>query len=1509
MKEIALSRSPSSVSSQPAKWLVPVAMVVFLFLSSPAESRATVLSWSGGGGANANWNLSDNWGYSGIPANGDTLIFPASQPNVLNTNNIASLTLNQIRFVGPGGGYVIRGNAFTLTNNIEATNSAGANTIENNITLAATNQIVDVTTSLTLAGTLSGSVGVTKTGAGTLLYQASGNNPYTGTTRVNAGTLQLNVSGANAFGGPLVIGDGSGSGSPVVRLLQLIEIPDAPPITVNLNGLLDLNGFVDSIGNLTIQGGTVASGGGALTINGNLTTLASGTSATITGNLAFSGGLRTVTVADGGVFYDLNLLANVTDNGGGLLFTNYPAGGSWARLTGNNNLTGPLILNNLTLDGETSYSLGVTNPVTVGGNGTLWLFNSGYTNKSLTLQLGATVGAQNACTWTGPVTLSGDATLYLFTAPSTLNVLGQVTGAGGLTKTGPGTLQLFGSSGNTYAGNTFIQAGLCLLNKSSGVAIPSGTLTIGDNFGSSAVVRDVNVGANIGSSVVVRVNNQSLLDLNANIEGVGLLTLDGGNIQTGTGLLIMNDNLVCTNSTGTNQSSTISGNLVLGSSSRTFSVYNDLRISAAVSGTGGITKNGDLNLHLTASNSYAGLTLIQTGWLWAENSWALGGTANGTVVSNGASLVLKGGIAVTNESLVLNGSGVGAWGALDSQTQSGTFGADIWAGPITLNATSTIDTWNSDDLLRIIGPISGPGGLTQLGWGTLQLEGATANTYAGLTTVNSLAKLVLSKSVANGAIAGNLDVFGTLRLGANNQISEASDVNLESGSLFDLGVFYDRIDTLRGLGAVTFGVNGYIEVGANNGSSTYSGVMSGTGYTFGGYTVGKFGTGTFTMNGNHTFTTGAARVGSGKLVINGSQPQIPAIVDSGATLGGSGTVGTIEARGMVAPGNSAGILSSSNVTFFAAGQFNVELTGPNPGVGGYDQLNVRGTNTLANATLTVLPAFTTPVTVGQQFTILKNDGADAITGTFSGLAEGAGITVNGFSFKLSYVGGTGNDVVLTLTNLPLAQAGSAISLGNGSGTIDPDECNYLKVVITNTAGAPMTGISATLSSATPNVAVTQPFSAYADVPASGKGTNTSAFQISTAPNFVCGSTINLQLTVATISHGSFTVPVVLSSGSPSAVPLRYDLSVATNIPDTGTIESTNVVAGFTGPLEKVAVSLWLTHPIDSDLSISLISPDGTVVPLTMNLGAGANFGSSCSPDANRTTFDDTAATSITAGSPPFVGTFRPQGTLANFINTTPNGNWRLRITDGFNSSLGALRCWSLFLYPATCTAGGGLCELCPNVIITSATGPDALKQPNLLTYNGIPSTCGAPKACPGTDLGGPWPYNNYTIRNGPSDACVTVTVENDSTATAMLTTVYSGSYDPANPNKCINYLADGGNTIGSGGSSRTFSFNVASNAVFVVNIIASDTSLAPYKLTVSGGDCRPVLNITPIAANNIRLDWTTAAAGYGLEKTNTVVSGAAPWPPVPGDPAVVNGRFVVTNSAADGRQFYRLRKP
>ena len=84
----------------------------------------------------------------------------------------------------------------------------------------------------------------------------------------------------------------------------------------------------------------------------------------------------------------------------------------------------------------------------------------------------------------------------------------------------------------------------------------------------------------------------------------------------------------------------------------------------------------------------------------------------------------------------------------------------------------------------------------------------------------------------------------------------------------------------------------------------------------------------------------------------------------------------------------------------------------------------------------------------------------------------------------------------------------------------------------------------------------------------------------------------------------------------------------------------------------------------------------------------------CSPDSSRTTFDDSATNSIGSASAPFVGIFRPQQPLSTFIGksgTNVNGTWQLHVIDQAAYDVGTIQCWSLFLSPAVCTDGGGLC--------------------------------------------------------------------------------------------------------------------------------------------------------------------------------------------------------------------------
>jgi hypothetical protein len=69
-------------------------------------------------------------------------------------------------------------------------------------------------------------------------------------------------------------------------------------------------------------------------------------------------------------------------------------------------------------------------------------------------------------------------------------------------------------------------------------------------------------------------------------------------------------------------------------------------------------------------------------------------------------------------------------------------------------------------------------------------------------------------------------------------------------------------------------------------------------------------------------------------------------------------------------------------------------------------------------------------TNGVSFVIIDNDGADPVLGTFAGLPEGTVFGGDGLPFRISYVGGTGNDVVLTRVATPPSTLSSITTLSN-----------------------------------------------------------------------------------------------------------------------------------------------------------------------------------------------------------------------------------------------------------------------------------------------------------------------------------------------------------------------------------------------------------------------------------------------------------------------------------------------
>lgn len=119
------------------------------------------------------------------------------------------------------------------------------------------------------------------------------------------------------------------------------------------------------------------------------------------------------------------------------------------------------------------------------------------------------------------------------------------------------------------------------------------------------------------------------------------------------------------------------------------------------------------------------------------------------------------------------------------------------------------------------------------------------------------------------------------------------------------------------------------------------------------------------------------------------------------------------------------------------------------------------------------------------------------------------------------------------------------------------------------------------------------------------------------------------------------------------------------IPDNGDVlEIPLQVTGLALPIDTVdfgleQVCINIDHTWISDLEVSIVAPDGTVGMLVANQGGdNDHFSNTC--------FNSDAPVNIVASSPPYSGSFRPQGQMGA-VNNGQNGNgtWRLRVYDTY----------------------------------------------------------------------------------------------------------------------------------------------------------------------------------------------------------------------------------------------------
>ena len=392
------------------------------------------------------------------------------------------------------------------------------------------------------------------------------------------------------------------------------------------------------------------------------------------------------------------------------------------------------------------------------------------------------------------LTLSGGITttnnnLFVGGAGNT-KISGTITlGTGGLTVDGTGDVTLSQTNGNAFTGNTTVNGG---------------TLDLADPNDKNATV---------GTNVIINSGGTVRLQGSQQIPTGGVLTLNG------TGILNLNN---FTNTIGVLNSSSASAQVNLGGSATgvlQINSYQNSIFDGTITGGGKLDKEGPNSLTLAGSNNYTGGTTLGGGIVNIQNGNALG--TGSIVVSNNASLQIQGGIAVGNNTITLNGTGITSGGALLNVGGNNSIGGNITlASDSRINSQSGTLTDNGgisgsgknllvggSGNLTFNGAITtGAGSLTDDGTGTVLLTGT--NTFTGGIT-NSSGTLELDTPNANCISSGNIYLNNgcTLLFGANNQLSSSVNIIMGGHSTINVGSTTQTAGTLTltGSSSITFG--------------------------------------------------------------------------------------------------------------------------------------------------------------------------------------------------------------------------------------------------------------------------------------------------------------------------------------------------------------------------------------------------------------------------------------------------------------------------------------------------------------------------------------------------------------------------------------------------------------------------------------------------------------------------------------------------------------------------------
>ncbi|HKY17398.1 MAG TPA: autotransporter domain-containing protein [Rhizomicrobium sp.] len=435
--------------------------------------------------------------------------------------------------------------------------------------------------------------------------------------------------------------------------------------------------------------------------------------------------------------------------------------------------------------------------------------------------LGATAGTLtiNGGTLQATSTTSGARSISLGASGGTFDVLsgitltegGLIAGVGGLTKSGTGTLVL--TANESYSGGTIVNAGTLQLGSggslSSGSSLTINGLSTFDLNGQTQTLGNLNATStastlNIGSGSLT-VNPSSAGNFAGTISGTGSFTFNGPSSLALSNLNSFTGNITVNGGTLNGGGGFGGGNLTINGG--TFSIPTKTLTFGTLSGTGGsLNMNGSfLTFTSNTDSTFAG---------------TITGNAGQFTKAGSGTLTLTGDASSVTSKVVISG------GTL--QFGNGGAGGGFSSGGITDNGALA---FNRSDAVTYAGIISGTGGVTKLGAGTLTLSGTS--TYSGATAVNEGTLNVTgaiassSVSVANGATLGGTGTVGSTTVASGGTLAPGNSIGtltvngnltLASGSAYSVEVSPTAAD--RTLVSGTAGLNGNFIASLSSG--TYS---------------------------------------------------------------------------------------------------------------------------------------------------------------------------------------------------------------------------------------------------------------------------------------------------------------------------------------------------------------------------------------------------------------------------------------------------------------------------------------------------------------------------------------------------------------------------------------------------------------------------------------------------------------------------------------------------------------